>query len=279
VLQHGEVNPKESNVKKTVALISSIAALTLAACGSSTPAPAPTKVSLGTATAGTYTVELLADQALATGGNAVYARVTVTATGAAVTNAAATLRPMMDMGTTQHSCPVTGPFEYDATEGLYLTGVIFQMAGTWTATVTLTPSGGAPLTASYTGLVVADTGAAKTFTVGTGMAAVKYVISMDFVGAPVVGLNPILVALYSTTDMGMTFTPVIDASFALEPWMPSMGHGSPGSVNPVHVADGVYLGKVSFSMTGAWETRVTVSRGGAALVSVPAQPIVFLTTF
>jgi hypothetical protein len=47
----------------------------------------------------------------------------------------------------------------------------------------------------------------------------------------------------------------------------------------VHVADGVYLGKVSFSMTGAWETRVTVSRGGAALVSVPAQPIVFLTTF
>jgi hypothetical protein len=52
------VNPKESNVKKTVALISSIAALTLAACGSSTPAPTPTKVSLGTATAGTYTVEL-----------------------------------------------------------------------------------------------------------------------------------------------------------------------------------------------------------------------------
>jgi hypothetical protein len=43
---------------------------------------------------------------------------------------------------------------------------------------------------------------------------------------------------------------------------------------------GVYgNGKVSFSMTGAWETRVTVNRGGATLVSTPAQPVVFLTNF
>jgi hypothetical protein len=278
VLQHGEVNPKEPNVKKTVALISSIAVLSLAACGGSTPAPTP-RVSLGTATAGTYTVELLADKALGTGGNAIYARVTVTATGAAVTDAGLTIRPMMDMGTMQHSCPVTGPFEYDATNALYDTGVVFQMAGTWTATVALTPSGGSPLTASYTGLLVTDTGSAKSFTVGSGMMAVKYVLSMDFVSAPIVGLNPILVSLFTSIDTGMNFTPVNDAAFALEPWMPSMGHGSPGSVNPVLLSDGVYLGKVSFSMTGAWETRITVSRGGATLVSSPMQPIVLLTSF
>ena len=267
------MNPKESNVKKLIALTSSLAVLSLAACGGSTPAPAP-KVSLGTATAGTYTVELLADKALGTGGNAIYAKVTVTATGAAVTDAGLTIRPMMDMVTMQHSCPVTGPFEYDPTNALYDTGVVFQMAGTWTATVTLTPSGGAPLTASFATLTVIDTGSAKSFTVGSGMMAVKYVLSMNFVSAPVVGLNPIAVGLYATTDMGMNFTPVDDASFVLDPQMPSMGHGSPGSVNPTLVADGVYSGKLSFSMPGAWETTVTVNRGGATL----AAPR-FLTSF
>ena len=261
-------------MKKILSLLSSIAVLSLSACGGSTPAPAPAKVSLGTATAGTYTVELLADKELGTGANAVYAKVSVTATGAVVSNAALTIKPMMDMVTMQHSCPVTGPFEYDATKALYDTGVVFQMAGTWTATVALTPSGGSPLTASYTGLVVTDTGSAKSFTVGSGMMAVKYVLSMNFVSAPVVGLNPIAVGLYATTDMGMNFTPVDDASFVLDPQMPSMGHGSPGSVNPTLVADGVYSGKLSFSMPGAWETTVTVNRGGATL----AAPR-FLTSF
>lgn len=260
-------------MKKLIALTSSLAVLSLAACGGSTPAPAP-KVSLGTATAGTYTVELLADKALGTGGNAVYAKVTVTATGAAVSNAGMTIKPMMDMVTMQHSCPVTGPFEYDPTNALYDTGVVFQMAGTWTATVTLTPSGGSPLTASFATLTVIDTGSAKSFTVGSGTMAVKYVLSMNFVSAPVVGLNPIAVGLYATTDMGMNFTPVDDASFVLDPQMPSMGHGSPGSVNPTLVADGVYSGKLSFSMPGAWETTVTVNRGGATL----AAPR-FLTSF
>ena len=219
-------------------------------------------------------MELLADKALGTGANALYAKVTVTATGAAVTSAALTIMPMMDMVTMQHSCPVTGPFEYDATDALYATGAVFQMAGTWTATVTLTPSGGSPVTATFSTLTVTDTGSAKSFTVGSGMMAVKYVLSMNFVSAPVVGLNPIAVALYSTTDMGMTFTPVNDASFVLDPQMPSMGHGLPGSINPTLVADGVYSGKLSFSMPGAWETTVTVNRGGATL----AAPR-FLTSF
>jgi len=264
-------------VKKTLAILSSIAALSLAACGGSTATPTSTRVSLGTAVAGTYTVELLADAALGTGANAIFAKVTTTATGVPVTNAGLTLRPMMDMGTMQHSCPVTGPFAYDAADALYRTGVVFQMPGTWSATATLTPPGGSSLTASFTALAVADTGYGKSFAVGTGMAAVNYVVSMNFVDAPIVGLNPIRVTLHSTTDMGMTFTPVDDASFTFDPWMPSMGHGSSGSLNPALVADGIYGGKVSFSMKGAWETRVTVSRSGAPLVSTPAQPVVFAT--
>jgi hypothetical protein len=47
--------------------------------------------------------------------------------------------------------------------------------------------------------------------------------------------------------------------------MPSMGHGSPGSVDPAHTALGRYAGQLSFSMPGDWETTLTVSRGGAVL--------------
>jgi hypothetical protein len=54
----------------------------------------------------------------------------------------------------------------------------------------------------------------------------------------------------------------------LEPWMPSMGHGSPGSVDPAHTTLGRYAGQLSFSMPGEWETTVTISRG-ATTVGAP----------
>jgi hypothetical protein len=271
VLQHGEVKrTKEPNVKKILALLSSVAAVTLAACGSSST-PSAEKVVVGSAAAGSFT-----DRALGTGANAVYAQITSTATGAAVTDLAVTIVPMMDMVTMTHSCPVTGPMEYDPADGFYSTGVIFQMAGTWTATVKLTPPGGAQQTASFSTLVVADSGSAKSFTVGTGMTAVKYVLSLNYVNPKVVGLNPVAVTLHSSTDMGMTFSPVNDATFEMVPWMTSMGHGASGSVQPTLLADGVYQGKVMFSMPGDWDVTVKVTLGGA---SAPAASPLFSTVF
>ena len=66
----------------------------------------------------------------------------------------------------------------------------------------------------------------------------------------------------------MTFAPVDDAAIALDPQMPSMGHGSPGSVSPTLTSLGRYTGKLSFSMPGEWETKITLTRGGQPLGSV-----------
>jgi hypothetical protein len=63
----------------------------------------------------------------------------------------------------------------------------------------------------------------------------------------------------------MTFVPVNDATLVLDPEMPSMGHGSPDSVDPTLTASGRYEGSLSFSMTGLWETTVTVSEAGVVL--------------
>lgn len=103
----------------------------------------------------------------------------------------------------------------------------------------------------------------------------KFISSLNFVSAPRVGLNPVIVTLHRM-DGAMVFTGVDDATLVLDPQMPSMGHGSPGSVNPTITAvSGVYEGQLSFSMAGAWETTLTVSIPG---FSPPATPK-FTTTF
>lgn len=47
--------------------------------------------------------------------------------------------------------------------------------------------------------------------------------------------------------------------------MPSMGHGSPNNVNPVHIEKGHYRGKVNFTMTGEWQIKLKVFKNGVLL--------------
>lgn len=253
-------------------------ALQVVACGgSSTPASA-TKVSLATALAGDLGVELLTDTALQTGLTPIYVKVT-TSGGQAVTDATVTFAPLMSMsGGKQHSAPVLEQPTI-ASDGLYHGSVVFQMAsssmGSWSATVGVTQPGAAPAEASFATLTVADSGRSQVFTyTDPGSAATtKYVSSLNFAASPRIGLNPIVFTLHQMQDM-MTFVPVNDATLALDPEMPSMGHGSPGSVDPALTAPGQYEGSLSFSMAGPWETTVTVSEGGLVL----GAPV-FATTF
>ena len=103
--------------------------------------------------------------------------------------------------------------------------------------------------------------------------ATQYVASLSFVSLPTIGLNPIVFTLQENQDM-ITLVPVSDATVILDPQMPSMGHGSPGSINPTPTSPGLYEGKLSFSMTGTWQTTVTV-REGAITLGAP----IFTTTF
>lgn len=172
-------------------------------------------------------------------------------------------------GGTSHGAPVIGGPALGA-DGLYHCAVVFQMAtsdmGSWSASVGVMRPGSPAVEASFPSLTVADSGRAKTFsyTDPDTAAVTKYVASLNFEAAPRVGLNPVVVTLHRMQDM-MTFVPVDDAVFVLDPQMPSMGHGSPGSVNPTLASSGVYEGQLSFSMAGDWETTVTVSRAGVTI--------------
>lgn len=257
-----------------------VLALALAAsgCASDEQDPAAPMTSLATVAAGELTVELLTDTQLETGMTPIYVSVR-TAGGQAVTDATVTFTPVMTMtGGTSHGAPVLGAPTLGA-DGLYRCAVVFQMAsgtmGSWSATVGVARPGSAPVEASFPSLTVADSGCGKTFsyTDPDTSAVTKYVASLNFAAAPRVGLNPVVVTLHRMQDM-MTFVPVDDAVLALDPQMPSMGHGSPGSVDPTLSSPGVYEGQLSFSMAGEWETTVTVSRAGVT-VGAPR----FVTTF
>ncbi len=253
---------------KLIAISLAVVTLTVFGCASDPKKDtAVPKTSLGTASAGDLTVELLTDTRLETGMTPIYVKVT-TAAGALVTDAAVVFTPMMSMGMTSHSAPVIGPPALDA-DGLYRCDVVFQMAGSWSATVDVTPPASAKVTVSFPTLTVIDTGLAKPFT--DTATSTKYVMSLNFRAAPVVGLNPIVVTLHRMQDM-MTFPPVDDAAIHLDPQMTSMGHGSTGTVDPTWVSSGVYEGQLSFSMAGEWVTTATVSRSSVEITDPLNRP-------
>lgn len=250
-----------------------IVCLWLAACGSNTDTskqPESTaKVSVATAAAGDLIVELLTDVRLETGLTPVHIGVT-SATGTPVTDATVGFLPMMAMSNGKnHTCPTMGPPTLGA-DLMYHVGTVFQMASTdvdtWSATVNVVRADGTAQVASFPLLVVADSGRSKVFsyTDPATSTTTKHVSSLNFAGAPQVGLNPVVFTLHRMQDM-TTFPSVDDAVVSLDPQMPSMGHGSPGSVDPTLTAPGRYEGQLSFSMTGEWKTTVSIQRADVVL--------------
>jgi len=139
-------------------------------------------------------------------------------------------------------------------------------SGYWDLKVSVERPGSAKTEAIFQQMNVADSGRSATFMYTDPVTSIstKYVVSMNFEAAQRVGLNPVIVTVHQRQDM-MTFPPVDGLTITLDPQMPSMGHGSPGSINPTLVSDGRYSGKLSYSMTGPWETTVTIEKDGVVL--------------
>jgi hypothetical protein len=247
-----------------------IATVALASCTSEKP-PAATNhwLSLGQARAGEVTVELGTDGRLETGLSPIHIKLTASS-GAPVTDVPVSFEPVMSMASgKRHGCPTIGAPELGA-DGSYHTAAVFQMASSemdiWSATVRVNDSDADSAAAIFEQLDVSDSGRAQVFSYAEPGSSEtrKFVASLNFAAPVRIGLNPLVFTLHQMTDM-MTFVPVEDAAIVLDPQMPSMGHGSPGSVNPTPTSLGRYAGQLSFSMAGTWETTVTISRAGVVI--------------
>ena len=219
--------------------------------------PAPSVLVAG-GRAGPWTVEVRSDRTLGTGIASL--AVHVTGEGGAVV-ADASLAVEARRPATGLVAPVTnGP--WIGADGAYHLDLSIAEAAPaaagWTFRVEVTRDGERAV-ATFAGIPVVDRRLAGTFTNGdtTSILAVRFEAGLR------VGSNPITVTLHEVRP-GAAAVPVEGAAVHVEPYMPSMGHGSTGSVDPVPTGTpGTYAGSLFFSMAGDWDTTVTVARAGS----------------
>jgi len=252
--------------------------LVIVACtDDATTDPETELVSLGVATSGAISVELLADHALAVGLNHVFYKVKRTSDGALVRDATLTQVPIMHMSEMdmEHSCPSEQPPATADADGLYPAIIVFQMAsgamGAWRSELTVELADGSdPIEVVFSDLAVADSDARKDLTLDDGMGGTSVaIVALHFDATPAVGKNPFTVSVHQKSDMmGMTWAALSDLTITSTPDMPSMGHGSTGNVDPAHVAAGRYAGSVNLTMPGVWRIVLSFARAGTTLGQV-----------
>jgi len=248
------------------------AALVISSCSKETDQPEQdptaglTKLSEGYAAGASakvvvYTKELT----ISTGYTKFYIALYDSLTGNRIDNAGIQLTPMMDMGTMMHSAPYENPASENAVNHLFPCSVVFvmsSMGGTWTVKINVN-NPAARKEGYYTMPVIVNEpvkAKQKSFTAQHNGA--KYFISLIEPSSPKVGINDMEIAIYKKASM-ISWPADSSLSVLLTPEMPTMGHGSPNNVDPVHIGKGHYKGKVNFTMTGFWRLHLDFMSGAA----------------
>lgn len=192
------------------------------------------------------------------GYNHVAVRLMEPGTNNMIENATVSYLPMMDMGTMMHSAPFSNP-AFDVDMDAYMGSSTFIMPsgmGTWTFSVIIAKAGETPDTATFN-IEVEAKSEAKLYNFKSALNDDTYFVALKEPMAPEIGLNNFDVMIYKRETM-MSFPPSTDLKIEIEPEMPSMGHGSPNNENPTHMGDGLYSGKVNFTMSGYWKVNMKI---------------------
>jgi hypothetical protein len=215
-----------------------------------------------------YNVQFYSKDSLFTGYNKVYFKVTDKSSGQFVSQAVISLHPLMDMGTFKHACPVENPAESSDPDGYFEGAILFSMPGannSWSLSADISVDGEAYSAFFPISKVVATNPLKKIVVIdslnnGTGWTITKHPVSIVEPAAWKVGNNPFEITVHTMASM-MSFPCCNEMTVEIIPEMPSMGHGSPNNVNPVHIANGHYKGTVNFTMTGAWRINMIFRKG------------------
>lgn len=183
------------------------------------------------------------------------------------------INPVMDMGPMddhddhgdhgghgehmEHSCPFDYPEGNTVNDGAVPFNVAFVMPsgemGTWVLNVTLEGK----TVAVPVEVIQPEKPRLVSFTSGPDDNETSYFICLVDPREPQVGQNDLQLAIYKRESM-FEWPPVEGLKVEMTPWMPSMDHGSPNNVDPKDTGNGMYLGKVNFTMTGDWQIRLKI---------------------
>lgn len=251
-----------------------LSAISILSCTKNDPLPDPTagltQLATGYVPGAATRIELYSDKSeIQTGYNNMFVIMYDSVTNQYVDEGHIHLKPMMDMGTMKHSAPFENPVSETAVNHLFPCGVVFIMpstGGQWTLTlqvhnhrtdksgqITLPISVSAPAKPNMISFKNIDDG-------------LSYFAALVQPSKPKIGINDFEFVIFKKETM-MNFPADSSYNIAIEPEMPTMGHGSPNNVNPTHLKEGHYKGKVNFTMTGFWRIHVNFQRTGKVIDS------------
>jgi YtkA-like len=245
-----------------------------------TQAPDPTagmtKIAEGYATGAATKVEIFSqEKTIYSGFQKFYMALSDSATGNRLEESKITVVPMMDMGTMKHTAPVENPASEKALNQLFPVNVVFIMSslgGNWTLNVDISNrSKQGSMTVPVT---VTEPARTKVKSFSNGSDGQKYFFALVEPSAPKIGINELEIAVYKRASM-MSFPADSSMNIIFTPEMPTMNHGSPNNVNPVHNRLGHYKGKANFTMTGLWRLNLDFMNGAAVADSTQYIDIEF----
>ena len=217
----------------------------------------------GVSKSGDYRITVLAEDSLFQGYNNLYFKVSNASSEEIIEDVSLKLHPLMDMMTMVHAAPVENPI-YSSDEKLYEGAVVFIMPSTammgWSLMVAMEHNG-VKDTVGFQLPMVRNLNEVKNINLISDIDGTRYFISLIEPTDPEVGINDIEFAVHYRQNM-MSFPAAEDIEISFEPEMPSMNHGSPNNVMPVHNKMGHYTGKINFTMTGWWRVHLTLKKGG-----------------
>jgi hypothetical protein len=244
-----------------------------------TPSPEKIMIAEEYAIGAGIKITFYADEDLFVGYNKIYFSLNDSVSGEMITSDIdITNLPMMDMGTMLHSCP-TEAMALNSSSMQYTGAVVFVMpstAGSWTMTSTVVNTGTGDTGIAQFQLEVVQPNEAKlTSFISALDPTASYFISLIQPKNPKIGENEFEILINRrATMMSWPYEPYLTVE--IDPQMPSMNHGSPNNVNPIHIEDGHYLGVVNFTMTGWWRVNMLIKDGEG---NVLADDVFFDITF
>lgn len=215
-------------------------------------------------TQGSMLVKLYASDSLYSAYSNLFIELRDSVSNEVVTNAEITLLPQMIM--MGHAAPFENPSSTAAVNGLFPCAVVFQMPADmgWTLDVTAKNLANNNEGTAQIAFAVKTPTLTRTKVITALNDGSKIIISYLQPAKPKVGMNDFEITLHKKETM-MSFPAATNYTVEIEPEMPSMGHGSPNNVNPVHTGNGHYKGQVNFTMTGEWNINLRIMDGSEAV--------------
>jgi len=262
-------------MKKIYLFIIALAAITISSCQKDDnveiedPKSSLLKISETYAIGSSTKVELWSTTELSTGYQNLFVALYDSVTNKAISTATVHIMPMMEMNINgmkmSHSAPLESPESINAINTLFPCSAVFTMPsngadGIWRIKVMVKKEGQSKFGLAEMPITVKQSNPEHVRNI-TAADGTKLTIAYILPSKPKVGVNDFEISISRKQDM-MTFPGDDSYTIVMTPEMPSMGHGSPNNVNPIHIKNGHYKGKVNFTMTGDWRINLELKKDG-----------------